>query len=156
MEWIGMNCLRRSSFTELFQIQIRTRESTDTPNAEQIASADTIVGVFRTFLVLGQHLDTVIYVCPQVALRTTDSEQLRLSVVDIVGGPGMRSIVWLKGMQLSNSDIYDSALCVAKTGYWKYCVPCVRVFAYNSNQAVRMQYMGDSHGSVCKKKVCVI
>lgn len=79
-----------------------------------------------------------------------------LEVLDVIGDPVMRTIIWMKGKQLNNSDIYDSALAFVRSDHQTLAIPCVRVFACNCTEALRMRYRGDSHGSVCKNKIWVL
>ncbi|KAF1834789.1 hypothetical protein BDW02DRAFT_568762 [Decorospora gaudefroyi] len=89
-------------------------------------------------------------------LRLPKHDVAVVKIFDVIGDNFMRTMVWVRGEQLSNSDLYDSALAFLEWDNTMVAVPCVRSFACNCNESIRMRFRGDSHGSACKKKVWVL
>ncbi|KAF8421822.1 hypothetical protein EV426DRAFT_718523 [Tirmania nivea] len=63
--------------------------------------------------------------------KSSDGPQdyLFIQVLGVVGDTLLRSASWLKGLALSNAELYDSALIFVKVANSShiYCVPCARV-----------------------------
>ncbi|KIW56379.1 hypothetical protein PV05_05044 [Exophiala xenobiotica] len=75
----------------------------------------------------------------------------KINIVDVVGDNLLRSVSWMSGGSLSNSELYDCALVFIRLGENTIAVPAVRVMTCRcQRERSRRWPRGDSHGEFCK------
>ena len=72
-----------------------------------------------------------------------------LEVLDVVGDTVLRTVLWMKGCALDNSEVYDSVLVFLRIGDRILATPAVRPHACCCDDAAMMRHRGDSHGEYC-------